>query len=256
MFADIDGCSLHYTSYGEGPPVVFVHGLGGTSHVWHGVMDAVKQHHHVVALDLRGHGRSAGKGKFTIETWAHDVVGLIKHLELPAVTLVGHSMGSLVAQYLAQTEPTICDELVLVGGISYFPPQIVDAYRDRAELVEKDGMDAVVDAWLEGAVSPQTHATMPGAVGLLRDLFVRNDPQMYAKSCRALVKAPHIRREDIGQPTLVVVGAHDRSTPLGMAEELKADIPVSRVRVLPHVGHWCPIEDPGALAAAILEFLS
>ncbi|MBW3576307.1 MAG: alpha/beta hydrolase [Actinobacteria bacterium] len=256
MFAEIDGCTLHYLSYGEGPPVVLVHGLGGTASVWHGVMQALQQHHHVVALDLRGHGRSDGKGRFSIDGWANDLRGLIRHLDLTAVTLVGHSLGSLIVQHLAHSDPDICDEMVLVGGISYFQPPTSDAYRDRADIVERDGMDAVVDAWLDGAVSAQTHATMPGAVGLLREMFVRNDPVMYAKSCRALVKAPQIPRTEIGQPTLAVVGAHDRSTPLAMAEELRRDIPVCRVRVIPHVGHWVPIEDPGTLAAAVLEFLT
>jgi 3-oxoadipate enol-lactonase len=256
MFAEIDGCTVHYTSYGEGPPVVFVHGLGGAANVWHGVMQAMQQHHHVVAMDLRGHGRSDGRGKFTVEGWANDVRGLVRHLELPTVTLVGHSLGTLVVQHLAQTEPDLCDALALVAGISYFQPPTVDAYRQRAEIVEQEGMDPLVDAWLEGAVSPQTHATMPGAVGLLRELFLRNDPAMYAKSCRALAKAPHVKRTDIGQPTRIVVGAHDRSTPLAMAEELKRDIPVSDVRVIPHVGHWIPIEDPGAVAATVLEFLT
>lgn len=256
MFAEIDGNNTHYLSYGEGPPVVFVHGLGGAANVWHGVMQMMAQHHHVVAMDLRGHGRSAGKGKFSIEGWAKDVEKLIHHLELPAVTLVGHSLGTLVVQHLAQTNPDICDELVLVGGISYFQPPTADAYRDRADVVEKDGMDPLVDAWLEGAVSPQSHATMSGAVGLLRELFLRNDPANYAKSCRALSKAPKIRRDEIGQPTLILTGAHDRSTPLAMSEELKRTIPVSTVKVIPHVGHWSPIEDPGSVAAAILEFLS
>jgi 3-oxoadipate enol-lactonase len=256
MFAEIDGNTLHYTSYGEGPPVVLVHGLGGSANVWHGTMQALQQHHHVIAMDLRGHGRSNGKGKFTVEGWANDVAHLIRHLELPTARLVGHSLGSLVVQHLAQTRPDLCDALVLVGGISYFEPPTMDAYRARADLVEREGMDPIVDEWLAGAVSPQTHAMMPGAVGLLRELFLRNDPQMYAKSCRALTKAPHVRRSDIGQPTLIVLGAHDRSTPLGMAEELKRDIPVSRVRVIPHAGHWVPVEDPGTLAANMLEFFS
>lgn len=256
MFAEIDGNTLHYTSYGEGPPVVFVHGLGGTANTWHGTMDALRQHHHVVAMDLRGHGRSNGKGKFTVEGWANDVAQLIRHLELPTARLVGHSVGSLVVQHLAQTKPDLCDALVLVGGISYFEPPTMDAYRERADLVEKEGMDPIVDDWLAGAVSPQSHAMQPGMVGLLREMFLRNDPQMYAKACRALTKAPHVRREEIGQPTLIVLGAHDRSTPLGMAEELRRDIPVSRVRVIPHTAHWLPLEDPGALAATILEFLS
>lgn len=256
MFAEINGCTHHYVSYGEGPPVVFVHALGGCANAWHGVMQAMQRHQHVVALDLRGHGRSAGKGRFSIDGWANDVRGLIRHLGLPAATLVGHSLGSLVVQHLAQNDPELCDALVLVGGISYFQPPTADAYRERADLVEKEGMDPLVDDWAAGAVAPQTHATMPGTVGLLREMFLRNDPTMYAKSCRALVKAPGIRREEIGQPTLIAVGAHDGSTPLAMAEELKRDIPVSKVRVIPGTGHWAPVEDPDALAAAILEFLS
>jgi 3-oxoadipate enol-lactonase len=256
VFADIDGNTLHYVSYGEGPPVVFVHGLGGSSNIWHGVMQAMKQHHHCIAVDLRGHGRSQGRGKFSVEGWAKDLQKLIRHLELPAVTLVGHSMGTLIAQHLAQTSPETCDQLVLVGGISYFQPPTADAYRERADLVEAEGLDPLVDAWLEGAVSPQSHATRSGMVGLLRELFLRNEPAAYAKSCRALATAPRIRRDEIGQPTLIVTGAHDRSTPLAMAEELKASIPVSRVKVLPDVGHWSPLESPGGIAASILEFLT
>ena len=256
MFAEIDGNSLHYVSYGEGPPVVFVHGLGGTSNLWHGVMQAMQQHHHCVAVDLRGHGRSQGRGKFSIEGWSKDLQRLINHLELPAVTLVGHSLGSLVVQHLAHGSPDAVDQLVLVGGISYFQPPTADAYRERATLVEQEGMDTLVDAWLAGAVSPQSHATQSGMVGLLREVFLRNEPQNYAKACRALADAPRIRRDEIGQPTLVVTGAHDRSTPLAMAEEITSAIPVSRVKVLPDVGHWLPLEAPGPLAAAILEFLT
>jgi pimeloyl-ACP methyl ester carboxylesterase len=256
MFAEIDGNAFNYVSYGEGPPVVFVHGLGGTATVWHGVMQAMQQHHHTVALDLRGHGRSQGKGRFSIGGWAKDVEQLIRHLELPAVTLVGHSMGSLVVQQLAQHNPEVVEHLVLVGGISHFQPSTNDAYVARAERVDEHGMDVLVDDWLEGAVSPQSHAVRAGAVGLMREMFLRNDAGAYAKSCRALADAPTIRRDELGQPTLVVTGAHDRSTPLAMSEELKRSIPVCRVQVLADVGHWSPVEAPGAVAAAILEFLT
>ena len=256
MFADIDGNTLHYVSYGEGPPVLFVHGLGGSNNVWHGVMQAMQQHHHVIALDLRGHGRSQGRGKFSIEGWSRDLQLFISHLELPGVTVVGHSLGTLVAQHLAWKSPEIVDQLVLVGGISYFQPPTADAYRERADLVDEHGLDPLVDDWLAGAVSPQSHARMAGGVGLLRELFLRNEPANYAKACRALAKVPTIRRDEIGQPTLLITGAHDRSTPLAMTEELKRSIPVTRVRVLPDVGHWCPVENPGAVAATILEFLT
>ena len=256
MFAEIDGNTLHYTSVGEGPPVLLVHGLGGSANTWYGVGQALKQHHHVIAVDLRGHGRSQGRGEFTIERWAKDLGKLVAHLELPAITLVGHSMGTLVAQHMAWQQPELVERLVLVGGISWFTPDTTDGYRKRADLVEEEGLDGIVDPWLAGAVSPQTHAMQPGAVGLLRELILRNEPKSYAKACRALAKAPQIKLDEIGQPTLLVTGAHDRSTPLGMTGELHAGIPVTSVRVAPHVGHWMPVEDPAWLAAAMLEWLT
>jgi 3-oxoadipate enol-lactonase len=256
MFIELNGVRHHYVSKGEGPPIVFVHGLGGTLHVWHGVMDALALHHHVVALDLRGHGRSDAKNQFSIKSFAQDVEALIAALELPPVTLVGHSMGTLVAQQLALLKPETVDNLVLVGGISYFEPPVKEAYAQRADTVEAEGMDALIEAWIPGALSPRNAAMHPQVVGLLRDMFLRNDPASYAKTCRAIAKAPAIAREDIGQPTLLVVGDHDRSTPIAMTEELHREIPVSLVRVVPNAAHWVPLEQPDSIAAAILEFLT
>lgn len=256
MFIELNGVAHHYASKGEGPPIVLLHGLGGTLHVWHGVTDTLALHHHVVALDLRGHGRSDTTGaSFTMASLADDVEALITALELPAVTLVGHSLGTLVAQHLAVKRPEVVDNLVLVGGISYFEPPAREAYRQRAEAVERGGMDAVVDDWLPGALAPRTRAKLPQLVGLLRESFLRNDPASYARACRALADSQPARREEIGQPTLLLVGDHDRSTPIAMTEELHRDIPVSRVRVLAGAAHWASLEQPDALAAAVLEFL-
>ena len=257
MFIELNGANHHYVSKGEGPPIVLVHALGGTLHAWHGVIENLALHHHVVALDLRGHGRSAaGRATFSIKTWAQDVEALIGALQLPAVTLVGHSMGTLVAQQLAAESPEIVDQLVLVGGISYFEPPAKKAYEERAAKADQDGMDALVDDWLPGALAPRTHAKLPQLTGLLRDMFLRNDPKNYAKSCRALAKAPSIDRESIGQPTLLLVGDHDRSTPIAMTEQLHREIPVSRVQVVPTAAHWVPLEQPDVIAAAILQFLT
>ena len=257
MFIELNGVRHHYTSTGEGPPIVLLHGLGGNLHTWHGVTEVLSLHHHVVALDLRGHGRSdTGKGTFSIKTWAQDVEALISALELPAVTLVGHSLGSLVAQQLATTKSDAVDNLVLLGGISYFEPPAKENYHQRAEAVEADGMDALVDAWVPGTLAPRTHAKLPQLTGMVRAMFLGNDPKQYAKACRALAKAPAIDRERIGQPTLLLVGDHDRSTPIAMTEELHAEIPVSRVRVIPSASHWAALEQPDAIASAILEFLT
>lgn len=257
MFIQLNGVTHHYVSKGEGPPIVLVHGLGGSLDVWHGVTELLALHHHVVALDLRGHGRTgAGRAQFSIKTWSQDVGALMTALELPAATVVGHSMGTLIAQRLAVEAAEMVDQLVLVGGISYFEPPDTQGYEQRAKTVESDGMDAIVDEWLAGALAPRTHARLPQVTGLLRHLFLSNDARNYAKACRALAKAPAIEREQIGQPTLLLVGDHDRSTPLRMTEQLHRQIPVSRVRVVPSAAHWMTLEHPDTIGAAILEFLT
>ncbi|MEE8599672.1 alpha/beta fold hydrolase [Euzebya tangerina] len=257
MFIELNGVRHHYVSKGEGPPVVLVHGLGGSLHAWHGVSETLAVNHHVIALDLRGHGRSdAGSGGYSIQQFSQDVSALINALELPPVSLVGHSLGSLVAQHVAVEKSESVDQLVLLGGISWFEPDTKKAYEERAALVEKDGLDAIIDTWLPGAMAPRTQGKLPQLVGLLRDLILRNDPKAYANSCRALAKMPRINRQDIGQPTLLLVGDHDRSTPLAMTEELHAEIPVSRVQVIPTAGHWAMLEQPDAIAAALLQHLT
>ena len=257
MFTQVNGVNHHYRSLGEGPPIVLIHGLGGALDVWHGVAELLALHHHVVTLDLRGHGRTpAGRAQLSIKSWAQDVAGLMGALELPAATVVGHSMGSLIAQHMALTTPDLVDQLVLVGGISYFEPPDRQAYEQRAKAVDDNGLDDIVDDWLEGALSPRTHARLPQISGLLRHLFLSNDPKSYAKACRALAKMPSIGREQIGQPTLLLVGDHDRSTPLRMTEQLHRDIPVSRVQVIPSAAHWMTLEHPDVIAAAILQFLT
>ncbi len=129
-------------------------------------------------------------------------------------------------------------------------------YDQRADRVEAEGLDAIADGWLVGALAPRTHGRLPQVTGLLRGLLLRNDAKQYARACRALAKAPTIDRSQLGQPTLLVVGDHDRSTPMAMTERLHREIPVSRVKVISSAAHWVPLEQPDAIAAAILEFLT
>lgn len=256
MFLDVNGTRLHYLSEGEGPTIVLLHGLGGTSGVWRGVMNTLTTNHHVVAVDLRGHGRSAPILKpVTIRDFADDVLALLDALDLPAVTLVGHSFASLIAQMAAAVRPSSIDNLVLVGGMSWLDPDARDAYIDRAELVEQEGLDAIADAWITSALAPRTHAHSPQLSGLTREMLERNDPASYAAACRAISKYQPIAHEDLGQPTLLLVGDHDRSTPVAMSEELHAAIPVTRIEVIPSAAHWAMLDQPDWISAKIMTWL-
>ena len=96
-YFDNDGCQLHYEDYGHGTPLLLVHGLGSSTRDWEYQIPALSPHYRVIALDVRGHGRSdKPREAYRIADFADDVAALIEHLQLPSVHLVGISMGGMI----------------------------------------------------------------------------------------------------------------------------------------------------------------
>ena len=144
---DIDAGQIFYEEKGSGdPPVVFVHGLACAHEDWHNQVDYFALSHHVVTLDLRGHGRSVGcTSGFDIVSFGADVAALITALQLPPVLLVGHSMGCRVVLECARIAPHSVAGLVLIDG-SHLAATNADAAR-RATLksIQASGYEAFFD---------------------------------------------------------------------------------------------------------------
>ncbi|AUY48125.1 alpha/beta fold hydrolase [Streptomyces sp. CB01881] len=96
-----------------GPPLVLLHALGERAADWDVVLPGLAPHHHVHALDLRGHGDSGRPGRYGLELMRDDVLGFLDALGLDRVDLAGHSMGGVVAYLLAQEHPGRIGRLVL-----------------------------------------------------------------------------------------------------------------------------------------------
>ncbi len=254
MFIELGGVDHHVVVQGEGPPIVFLHALGGQLHAWDGVIAHLPSEHTLVRVDLRGHGRTArGEQPLSVEGWADDVAGLVDRLGLGAVALVGHSLSTLVAQHLAVTRPGAVDRLVLVGALA--GPADAGAIGDRAAQIERDGLDAMADAWLERALAAATRRRLPQLAGLARALLLANDPAAYAEAMRALGTAPPIEHGDIRQPTLVLVGEEDRGTTPEHTRELADAIPGARHHVVPGGAHWVMLDQPAEVAHQIAAHL-
>ena len=114
----IDGLSFHYRDWGgSGQPVLLLHGLASTCHIWDMVAPLLAQDHAVVALDQRGHGKSAKPGHgFDFASVTQDVLGVINHLGRSAPVVVGHSWGGSVALELAVRAPESLKGMAWVDG--------------------------------------------------------------------------------------------------------------------------------------------
>ncbi len=258
MQANIRGVTVFYESQGEGPAIVFVHGLGGTSNVWHAQRATLSRYYRVITYDLSGSGRSdKSRRQFAIDAWADELAGLLDHLAVPAAVVVGHSMGTVIVQRFAAKYPQRTTALVLAGGITELSAAGKEAFTKRAETVEKEGMVPVADTVLGGALSPGTRERNPALTGMVREMLMANDPGCYAGHCWALIAgSAKADQPKIACPTLLVVGDQDPVTPLGQQRQIASALKDSRIRIVPNTAHLTMLESQEAFNTILLEFLA
>jgi len=258
MMATINGINIHHDVHGDGPPIVFVHGLGATSNVWHGQRTTFSKNYRVITYDRSGSGRSQrGPESYSIDFWTDELAGLLDHLAVPSAVVVGHSLGSMVAQRFAGTHPDRTRALILAGGEAVLGPEEKKAMTERARTIEAHGLDAVADAWLTTALSPATREANPALAGLAREMFLTNDAKTYALHCLALrdgdVRSDH---RNIACPTLLTVGDQDLVTPLSWQRQIAAGIANSQIRIIPNTAHMTMLETPSVFNSAVMDFLA
>jgi len=112
---DIGGLSFHYLDWGgDGPPLVMLHGLTGHAHTWDHTAAALRDRYRVLALDQRGHGDSEWAPQYGGGLMADDLLGFLDALQLQEVTLMGLSMGGIVAFLFAASHPERVRDLVVL----------------------------------------------------------------------------------------------------------------------------------------------
>lgn len=226
-FFNSKGVQIRYQVWGQGPPVVLIHGFGESLESWQrgGVVRALSPHFQVIAMDVRGHGRS-GKPHDQKSYGAElpeDVVRLLGHLGTTKAHIVGYSMGALVALDFAALHQDHAFSVVL-GGAGWNPPETLNDFRQQAEAFEQGKVPA-------------------------RD---GDDPKALAAMLRGLrvLSEEDVRR--IRVPMAALIGANDRFMP--NVQRLLRVLPSTQLTVIPEVDHATAPGHP-KFAEAILAFL-
>ena len=252
-FAEVNGTRLFYEARGEGPAVVLIHGGLVDSRLWDEQVGPLSKRFRVVRYDLRGFGRSAAAP----EPFSHleDLRALLDFLKVERASLVGLSLGGIVAADFALEHPERVERLVLVGpGLrgDRQPPS-----KDLAAVVEAMGRGA--EAFADVSMSRELYAAVrPGtaAHALLRRMLLDNFKGVSTFRLARYPEPPTAER--LGQvraPTLVVIGSRDAPTLLNIADTLAAQIPGARTVVIEGSSHHPPVEKPKELNRALLDFL-
>lgn len=228
---------------GEGSPVVFVHGLGGTSNSFQAMLPAFGGFR-CIRPDLPGSGRSPRMGlQLSIGLFADVIEAVIRTVGGAPAHLIGHSLGTLIAQHVAVNAPECVLSLTLFGPIGEPGDAARDRLRDRARMVRQHGMTGVADASASG-LSSSTRASNLLAAPFLRESHLRQDAEGFAQTCEALAAAQAADLRRLRCPTLLVTGDEDTVAPPEATRALAEKIRGARVKVLGRCGHWTPVELP------------
>jgi pimeloyl-ACP methyl ester carboxylesterase len=233
---------------GKHPPLVFIHGAGGSHLHWPPELRRMADHD-VYSLDLPGHGRSGGDPERSVRGYAYRVIAWLDQLDLQDVVLVGHSMGGAISMTIVLEAPQHVLGLVLVGSGARLRvhPKILELtedenlFRQAAALVTQWAFSDDADVRLV-ELANRRMAEVPAEVVhadfLACDGFDIMD-----------------RLVDISTPTLVICGEADQMTPVKYSQYLDQHIPDSRLVLIGGAGHMVMLEKPLEIVENIRGFL-
>jgi pimeloyl-ACP methyl ester carboxylesterase len=234
----VNGIKIHYAIYGQGSPVIFLHGGLANTDYWGNQVPAVAARHTVILMDSRGHGRSTRDARpYGYDLMADDVVALLDALKIQKADVVGWSDGGILGIDLALRHKD------RVGKVFAFAANTVTS--GVVEGVEKNPTFA---AYIERAGHEYAeHSATPKEY----DAFVDQISKMWADQ----PNWTDDQLKAIDTPVLVVDGDHDEAIKRAHTEYIAATIPHAGLLILPNVSHFAFLQDPDQFNFSILHFL-
>ncbi|WP_224038577.1 alpha/beta fold hydrolase [Paraburkholderia unamae] len=240
----------------EGSTVVLIHAVGLDLTYWDHQIEALTARHHVVALDLPGHGRSArAPHSGSIVDLARDVAMVIDDLGALPVHVVGHSFGGMVAQELAISYPNRVRSLTLAATAASFSDEARDYLRSHSSAVCAQGMSAALPS-LPLSLADRTAQRRPDLLERLTRTILAMDPDVYAAAWTEIAGfEASDRLSGIRCPSLLLVGDEDRNTPPHASALLAQDIAGAAMVVIDGASHMLPMEAPERFNEELTSFL-
>lgn len=237
-FVENGGASIHYSTYGAGPPVVLLHGGLGHSGNWgYQVPALVDAGYRVLLIDSRGHGRSTRDTKpYSYELMASDVLAVMDWLNLAKAALVGWSDGACTSMVLGIRTPH------RVAGVFFFGCNMDPS--GTKEVQPSPALDRCfsrhVKDYAELSATPDQFEDFLAAVGKM----MKTEPNYNAVELAKIVV-----------PVTVVQSEHDEFIKQEHAEYLARTIPGAEFLLLPDVSHFAPLQRPEHFNRAVQQFL-
>jgi pimeloyl-ACP methyl ester carboxylesterase len=245
-----DGVTLRYTEAGTGEPaIVFVHGWTCSREFWPGQISHFAKKHHVVAVDLRGHGESDKPDEdYSIDVFADDVAWLINELKLEKPVVVGHSMGGVIAMKLARKYPDATSAVVMIDSPIHPLPEAMAPIREQLFAgLQSAGYADVAAAFgrqffFDANTPPALVEEIAAAMGTTQRVTYTAFTSMFEPDNQAAGAIP--------VPSLYIRA----QTAYATEDQLREHVPGMGVITVP-AAHFVQMEQPAATNNIISDFL-
>jgi pimeloyl-ACP methyl ester carboxylesterase len=243
---------LHYFAHGEElrdrPPVVVLHGAGGSNLSWPPQIRRLNGQR-MFTLDLPGHGKSEGVGRQDIAEYSQAVIEFMKALRLSSVVLVGFSMGSAIALALALQYRKRVLGLGLIGGGAKMRVAASTLELASNPSTFLSTVETVIENSYSSDVDPRIKELAFQQMAETRQAVLYGD----FLACDEFDVMERVNKIQV--PTLLISGGADRMTPPNRAEFLRDQIEGAQMHIVEGAGHMVMIERPDEVAGLLGEFL-
>lgn len=258
----IDPVDLYYKEYGDGPPLVILHGLLGAGGNWHTLSRSVfGERFTVYAADLRNHGRSPHHERFDFPAMVADLEHFFEARGLKESAVLGHSMGGKVAMHFALSHPRGVSQLVVVDiAPKAYPPSHASIF-EALQAVDLSAADARsdVDEQLARLIKSR-----PVRQFLMKNLSYDSTAESYSWQMALDIIQRNYDRINEGiengrtydGPTLFVRGAESDYVLDEDESRIRRLFPSAIITSVEGAGHWVHADAPDAFADVVLDFLS
>lgn len=266
----VNGHRIAYLDIGGGPPVILVHGFGGSMWQWEYQQAALAPHYRVITLDLPGSGLSDKPNiAYTPDEMVAFVLGFMDALGMQKTALVGNSMGAGLVIGMAVMHPERVDRLVLISGLpkgvreKLTGPLIKRAVETSAPVWLIRLGNWLAGRWVTEDVLKEVvhdHSRLTPAV-IERSVQNRKRPGLIPAAMAVARNLPlweqgfALRIGDISRPTLILWGEEDKVFPPAVGHELHANIKGASFATIPKAGHIPQWEQPEAVNSLLITFL-
>ena len=260
MKIQTEGFSPSFEDHGRGIPLLLIHGFPLNREMWRPQIEDLSDIAHIIAPDLRGHGRSsAPPGPYSMDQLADDCAALVDHLNLDQpVVVCGLSMGGYVAMAFCCLHANRMAGLILVSTrADSDTPEVMQNRQHSADLARTEGVVPIIQNMLPKLMSPKTYQENPDLVEEVLGIMAKTSIEGIVGAQLGMKDRPD-SIETLRQfklPALLIHGEDDQIVPKQDVEAMKAALDQSEMHIIPAAGHLPNLEQPQLFNQIVRDFL-